>query len=403
MKLYKRGKVWYYRFQFAGQRIHESSRTDDRPLAQEIMYGRLRELQEAFGQVKKRQLPPPLPVAAQAWVDGKIAISRHTEVSYRGAIGRLGDYFGRTLLCDITADSVAAYQKFRKGQGVGPRTMNIEVGVLRGILKKAKLWQEIADEISFLPENPSPGRAITEEEESRLLKACAESRNRGLYGVVMLALNTGMRSVEIRRLTWSQVDFLGHTLTVGKTKTRAGTGRPIPLNDRAFELLKHWRSQFADLQPEHFVFPGEKYGFSGVSRLPCAYYLDPTRPMNSWKVAWRGALKRAGFQCRFHDLRHTFISRLAESQASDSTIMALAGHVSREMMERYSHIRTEAKRKAVDSLPGQDFSEEVAQKWSHFPVRNEQENHKSLKRSGEPPGTRTQNPLIKSQMLYQLS
>ena len=395
MNLYKRGKVWYYRFQFAGQRIHESTRTEHKTLAREIMQARLLELQESFGRIKRRQLPPPLTVAAQAWLDGKVTVSRHTEVSYRGAIGHLGDYFGRTLLCDITADSVVTYQKFRKGQGAGPRTLNIEVGVLRGILKKAKLWQEIADEISFLPENPSPGRAITEEEEKRLLAACAESRNRGLYGVVMLALNTGMRSVEIRSLKWGQVDFLGRSLTVGKSKTRAGTGRPIPLNARAFELLKHWRSQFADLQPEHFVFPGEKYGLSGNSRRPCAYYLDPGRQMNSWKVAWRGALKRAGVECRFHDLRHTFISRLAESQASDSTIMALAGHVSREMMERYSHIRIEAKRRAVASLPGQDFSEEVAQKWLHFPVRKDQEADKSLKRSGEPPGTRTQNPLIK--------
>ena len=403
MKLYKRGKVWYYRFQFAGQRVHESTRTEQKTLAREIMHGRLRELQESFGRIKKRQLPPPLTVAAQAWLDGKIAISQHTEVSYRGAIAHLAGHFGPTLLCDITPDSVAAYQKFRKGQGVGPRTVNIEVGVLRGILKKAKLWREIADEVSFLPENPSPGRAISEEEEHRLLKACAESRNRGLYGVVMLALNTGMRAGEIRSLKWGQVDFLGRSLTVGKTKTKAGTGRPIPLNDRAFELLKHWRAQFSEPQLEHFVFPKEKYGLSGDSRQPCAYHMDPTRQMNSWKVAWRGALKRAGVKCRFHDLRHTFISRLAESQASDSTIMALAGHVSREMMERYSHIRTAAKRKAVDSLPGHDFSEEVAQKWSHFPVRNEQENHKSLKENGEPPGTRTQNPLIKSQMLYQLS
>ena len=66
------------------------------------------------------------------------------------------------------------------------------------------------------------------------------------------------------------------------------------------------------------------------------------------------ARKAANVSCRFHDLRHTFISRLAESQASDSIVMALAGHVSRAMMERYSHIRMEAKRKAVDTLSGKD-------------------------------------------------
>jgi integrase len=55
---------------------------------------------------------------------------------------------------------------------------------------------------------------------------------------------------------------------------------------------------------------------------------------------------------RFHDLRHHAITELAESGASDQTIMAIAGHVSREMLEHYSHIRLEAKRRAVEVLSG---------------------------------------------------
>ena len=53
---------------------------------------------------------------------------------------------------------------------------------------------------------------------------------------------------------------------------------------------------------------------------------------------------------RFHDLRHTAITKLAESQASDQTIMAIAGHVSQQMLEHYSHIRLAAKRTALDSI-----------------------------------------------------
>ena len=53
---------------------------------------------------------------------------------------------------------------------------------------------------------------------------------------------------------------------------------------------------------------------------------------------------------RFHDLRHHAITELAESQASDATIMAIAGHVSRRMLERYSHVRMEAKRTALEAL-----------------------------------------------------
>jgi hypothetical protein len=54
-------------------------------------------------------------------------------------------------------------------------------------------------------------------------------------------------------------------------------------------------------------------------------------------------------ECLLNDLRHTFVSRLADAQTLDQTVMALAGHMSRKMMERFSHVRNEAKRKAVDS------------------------------------------------------
>src|SRR5208283_1494944 len=53
---------------------------------------------------------------------------------------------------------------------------------------------------------------------------------------------------------------------------------------------------------------------------------------------------------RFHDLRHCAITQLAENGTSDSTIMAIAGHVSRRMLERYSHVRMEAKRNAMETL-----------------------------------------------------
>jgi hypothetical protein len=80
--------------------------------------------------------------------------------------------------------------------------------------------------------------------------------------------------------------------------------------------------------------------------------------------------------------------------------MALAGHVSRKMMERYSHIRNEAKRQAVDNLSGQEFNAGWAQNRAQFFVSEKSKEPKSLKRFGEPGRTRTCNPLIKSQLLY---
>jgi len=78
---------------------------------------------------------------------------------------------------------------------------------------------------------------------------------------------------------------------------------------------------------------------------------DPLRPITSWQTAWRKLTTKAGLKgLRFHDLRHHAITELGESGASEQTIMAIAGHVSRRMLERYSHIRMEAKRNALEAL-----------------------------------------------------
>jgi site-specific recombinase XerD len=80
-------------------------------------------------------------------------------------------------------------------------------------------------------------------------------------------------------------------------------------------------------------------------------YPDPTRPVGSWRIAWRALTKKAGLQgLRFHDLRHTAISALGEAGVPDRVIMDIAGHVSPRMLRRYSHIQLEAKRTAIQAL-----------------------------------------------------
>jgi integrase len=400
VSVYRRGEVWWYKFRFAGQAICESSKSESKTVAKDAERSRRRQLEESWNQIKRRKLPPLFSIAAADWLKTRTGIAPSTERSYRLAISQLNKNFGKILLCDLSAEDIAAYPNRRKREEVSNRTVNLELGVLRSILRRYRMWEAIAADVDFLKEDPSPGRALTHAEETALLDTASESRCRSLYAVIMLAINTGMRANEIRGLTWAQIDFFANALTVGKSKTAAGTGRMIPLNPRAVAVLTQWRGLFTDARPEHYVFPHEKYGFAGNDRKPCAYEMVPTEPMHRWKVAWESARKTANVSCRFHDLRHTFISRLAESQASDSTVMALAGHVSRAMMERYSHIRMEAKRKAVDILSGTDFEPGVAQNWAQFFVSENSDQSNLLKASGEPGRTRTCNPLIKSQLLY---
>lgn len=144
-------------------------------------------------------------------------------------------------------------------------------------------------------------------------------------------------------MTWGQVDLLNATITVGRAKTASGTGRVIPLAQDLLSILAAHRSEWVELsgepQPTHFVFA---YG----SPLPT----DPMRQVTEVKHGWNTLRKAAGVSCRLHDLRHTFATRLAEKGVPESTMLALMGHMSRAMLERYSHIRMAAKREAVAGL-----------------------------------------------------
>src|SRR5580704_10260494 len=165
-----------------------------------------------------------------------------------------------------------------------------------------------------------------------------------MHAALALDLNTGLRDKELREIRWQQIDLVQKkALTVGKSKTEAGTGRVIPLNATALTALSEHASwyieRFGECNPEWFVFAFGK-------PLP----KDPTRPITSFKTAWTKVREKAGVKGRWHDNRHTLVTELAEGGAGDEVIMSIAGHVSRAMLSRYSHVRMEAKRRALDEI-----------------------------------------------------
>jgi integrase len=230
----------------------------------------------------------------------------------------------------------------------------MEVSTLRMILKSARLWAVLAPDVKMLPERKEIGKALTLGEETRLLEACLSSPSPSLYPAVVIFCNTGLRNAELRCARWSQVDFLKSEFQVGTSKTEGGEGRVIPLNLAALHAFKHWRLRWPNAEPDDFIFPSEKLRFKGEGAaergIMTPYDIDLTRPLGSWKKAWKTAKKQAKVECRIHDLRHHFISALAQTQTPDATIQAISGHLSRKMLEHYSHVRVDAKRRAVELL-----------------------------------------------------
>jgi integrase len=140
-------------------------------------------------------------------------------------------------------------------------------------------------------------------------------------------------------------------IIVPKSKTQAGTGRVVPLTKRACAALTIWLSRFAGANTENYIFPKHRLSFVGKNREPVLRDIDMTKPIGAWKKGWRLACVKASVKYRWHDERHTFVSRMAENpRVSEETIRSLAGHVSKQMLQRYSHIRSAAKRAAIADL-----------------------------------------------------
>ena len=146
-----------------------------------------------------------------------------------------------------------------------------------------------------------------------------------------------MRTYEIKGPQWKDIGWEDRLIDIKRSKTPAGWRTPS-LNETCLGALCELFGSVEPLgatEPEHYVFP-----WHGREQS-----LDPTRPMMSWRSAWRSIRKAAQLEnVRFHDGRHTAITVLAENGIPDWVIQTQVGHVDAQMMKTHSHIR----RKALD-------------------------------------------------------
>ena len=351
MALYRRGKWYWTHFHLNGQRYRLPLKTRDwreaqaceKELIAQASQGKLAASSQRFARLAFSE-------AADRYLESRrLELSESSRKKECQLLVQPRQFFQGTSLTRVTVESLLAYREWRVQGGVGPAIVNMEMGAIRRILKRAKRWHLVAADIRPLKERRRVGRVLSHGEKLHLLrKAASRPEWQTARCAAILALNTTMRGCELKGLRWRDVDLLGRTLTVGQSKTEAGE-RVIPLNrDAMAAMVEMYRRAkvVRDPKPEHCVFPACENG-----------KIDPAKPQRSWRTAWRSLTKAAGLSgLRFHDLRHHAITELAESQASDQTTMAIAGHVSAKMLAHYSHVRLEAKRQALQALSSRSES-----------------------------------------------
>lgn len=350
MSVFKNGRFYHYEFFLDGRRHRGSTGTANKPQAIQEERRQRERLAKNYSQVieeeaREQQRKTIQQAADEFLIEYKAKHDCATFAVY--ALRHVTDLVGGKLVLEVTPTVVRRYQTSRLAENAGPKTINDEVLLLlrlcgdQGDLIRAKLRREKAMKLA-LP--PSPGRAYTADEKARMLVEAAKLRSKNMYPALVVDLNCGLRDKELRELRWKQIDLVHKKqLTVGRSKTDAGTGRVIPLNDTVLVALKAHAAwyirRFDECKPEWYVFPAGKGQPS-----------DPTRPVTTLKTAWTKVREKAKVVGRWHDNRHTLVTELAESGAGDEVIMSIAGHVSRAMLSRYSHVRMEAKRRALDEI-----------------------------------------------------
>ena len=395
---FRNSKVYWMDFFFQAQRIQESTGTRSKTLAKRIEAKRRRELEEGAAGIRKRQHPRLLSVAAGAWLEmKKSSLAPKTVVIEKTNLTHLLPRLGRKLVCDIDAHDIAKYKDFRLSESASPKTINLELGTMRAIVGP-RVWGNILADAKergikikiMFPMRDDVGRALSAEQESALLYECGRSRGRILAPFVTLAIDTGARYNTIRMLQWRDIDFANRCLKLGKDKTPSGTGREVPLNQRALETLKLWAQQFRSRRPEHYVFPSEKVGASGDAFDAKVYNTDSSKPIGDIKEAWEAAKKRTRFHCpncntgtlankpedyeghvciechfeveklpaglvsvRFHDLRHTAVSRMIAAGVPLPMVAKIVGwsaSTMAKMAARYGHFGLDELRGAVEAI-----------------------------------------------------
>ena len=337
MGLFKRGSVWWISFIFQGRQIRKSTETTDKKLAQRV-YDKVK------GAIAEGKWFEKLPgeentfkELLEKYLAEYSAVNKAPRSHIRDrSLGRhLTKFFGDYMIVEITPKIISEYKTKRRQEGASPRTLNYELTLMSHTFNLAIREWEWAREnpvsrVSKERVNNQRERWLTLEEEEKLMAAAPK----WLKEIISFAMNTGLRQSEILDLRWSLVDPFRKTLTILEQKNQGKD--TLPLNGSALLVIKE-RMRVRSISTDLVFYSGNATRIS-ARNLMRAFYL---------------ARERAGIPpLRFHDLRHTFATRMVQAGVDIYTVQRLGRWKNISMVMRYAHHHPESLRSGVEVLDG---------------------------------------------------
>jgi integrase len=263
----------------------------------------------------------------------------NTRTRYESSKENLVSFFGEGAQLDhLSTARIERFKQQRREGGVKGSTINRDLRFLAQILKQAERERCLArspfDRTKFFLNESRDRRKpyILSWEEQEKLLAVASPR---LRVFVVLGVETGMRTGEMLKLQWKDIDFLNDVLQVGRSKTSAGI-RAVPISAQCKAELLRWRNLIGPEFSE-WVFPN---------------FTNRRHPLQrGGRKAWANALKKAGLPFfPIYYLRHTFASRLTSAGVSPLTIAQMLGHSSTQIVPRYAQVLDQNRLDAMKKL-----------------------------------------------------
>jgi integrase len=335
MALFKRGEVWWMRFSYQGRNVRRSTEVQDRRLAEKIYHRVMTQIAE--GKWFDRQLGQDKTVRelmerylAEHSARNKAPTSHVSDKCLTATLIRA---FGDRALAEMRPSLIAEYKGKRRMEGLAPKTINNELSLLSHAFELAiKEWEWVEEnpvkKVSKEKVQNLIERWLTFDEERRLLAAAPT----WLQEIIVFAIHTGLRQSEILNLQWPLVDLFRRTITLLKQKN--GGKDTLPVNARALEVLKA-RAKVRSLKTGYVFYNGAGNRIDARDLLRVFY---ATR-------------KKANVEAfRFHDLRHTFATRLVQAGVDLYTVQKLGRWKTITMVMRYAHHHPESLRAGVEVL-----------------------------------------------------
>ena len=332
--MFKRSGVWWTCIRHNGRKIQKSLETSDRKLAQaieakirtEIVEGtyfeKLAGHSKTFSKLIERFMKEHAP-----------KVSNNMQTSYKTSLNHLIPFFGESSLLSISPKMISRYKVLRNVEGAAPSSVNRELSMLSKAFSLAvREWEWLRDNpvlrVQKDKENNERDRWLSKDEETILLDNCPE----WLRDILVFDLNTGLRQDELLSLEWSRVNLLRKTILI--TKTKNDKPKTVPLNRIALDVINR-RSKVRSIK-NNFVF------FNRNGKKISAHNL---------RKSFNIVMRKTGIKdFRFHDLRHTFATRLAQAGVDLYKISKLLGHKDIKMTQRYAHHCPDSLRDGVEIL-----------------------------------------------------